>query len=231
MKRHIKITFKILLSLLILSCSDDDKENTSSSTESSNKIFFISGEIDGVPFRHESNLDASESDFLFGGNTQNFFSTETETCRYTYKTGFDANINQSLPSGEFIFSNLLENDTCDPSIELETFKNNFFIVDSYTFGNENSGLSFNYIPVTNNDKYFNTYSGNQSTNNFQITKSTLNEPNTFFNIFEFTKTIEGNFSCKLYNPNDNSEVLNLTKGKFRLVVHSDDKSAFFDLQD
>jgi len=158
---------------------------------------------------------------LFGGNGRSTL-IESRNCDYLYRTGFEANINQSLPSGEFEFYNVF-NSNCDNEKEIEAFKSLLFTPKSYSYdiGSEDLVIKFGFSPNTNQDKYFITSNGDQTGSSFTITSSKFNKPLTFFNQFEVSRTIEGSFNCKLYNEQDNTEKLELTEGKFRLVVFSE----------
>jgi hypothetical protein len=63
---------------------------------------------------------------------------------------------------------------------------------------------------------YSTMGGSQSGSTFVITGSSEGMDGLYK-----IKTITGTFSCKLYNQDDNTDVINVTNGTFKIVTTDD----------
>ena len=83
---------------------------------------------------------------------------------------------------------------------------------NYSAGEDDYGV---YVSYAENDEYYTSYGAQNSDAAFQVTSVTSLDcaPKACL-------LIEGTFSCTLYNQQDSSDTIEVTNGKFKVVMES-----------
>lgn len=224
----------LLLSILIslsFSCSEDDDSSEQPITVSSD-IYYVSGKINGEAFLFSMDINDPFANYTVGPYGRSFYS-EDYGCSYSYDTGISPTYEESLSSLYLNFNYFFIDTACElQEYELTNF-NEIFASQTVNYATDeyrSSGISFEYSPITKEALYYVTKEGDQLSSSFIIEESITNPPLTFFNQFNASQTITGTFNCTLYNPDDLTDTVEITEGKYRLVVYSDGAYSISDLQ-
>lgn len=181
-------------------------------------VFFITFRANGELVDMRFDTASTSADFL---TNMSFSGPVGDDCARDYGPGLNANNDSFIPQSGVEFYNLLSlNDLCTTTPESEAI-NLAFPTGNYSYSTSDSeyGVGFGYSP--SEDNFFNTLGGSQSGSTFSIQSS--EEANIFVagNLFEAGQTIEGTFSCTIYNESNPSETIAITDGSFRLRVSED----------
>lgn len=209
------------------SCSSDDNDNNGQEFNGDDYLYYISGKINGQPFLFGQRVDATVLDYSEPG----FGNSVTTPCAFNPSNGglnYAAGVYPSLDNEARpeIYFDFVRFYLCDPN-----FNNNpagsfnaSFPVRMYDLATSNNSISGTtgavamfYAPdATNNMTRYGSLNADQSGNSFEITSST----NTS-NFAQRKQFIEGNFSFKLYNDLDSSDIVEITEGQFKMDVFFD----------
>ncbi|NQY04889.1 MAG: hypothetical protein HRT68_01495 [Flavobacteriaceae bacterium] len=201
----------ICIALALVSCESSDDDNNNSSDE-----YYLNATINGEPVSFGFSTNATQSDHLMFGT-----GVLTALCPYTYPGGFYPNLDESLPTASFDFTNFYQG-PCSGEDEVAVF-NTLFPVGSYPYVNNPDteiGVDFNFSYVANGNTYYTSSDGDQTGSTFNITSSEEFNFLLLGDLYSFNQIVTGTFSCTLYNANDPSDTLEVTNGTFRLFIEA-----------
>ncbi len=216
--------------VLFFSCSSSDDSNSSSNNiNSDDYLYFISGKINGEPFVYGQLREATTVDYYLS----NFGNSITTDCAYypdtgglNYATGVYPDFeNEARPSFYFDFVRFYLCGSEDSAAEMF---NDAFPVSYYDFATSNDDVSGSTGDISAHFRFdatsfyfYSTLDGDQSGSVFEITSST-NETVVFGSqTLSISQLLEGNFSFKLYNTEDPSDIVEVTEGQFKLPMDFD----------
>ena len=203
----------LALPMLMFSCSSDSDDATyypPVENPSGDAYSYMRGTMDGAAFNYTFNLNEiagqtsytaitsvsggfSDGSFSYGG----MFSPIGNFDKFIY-VSFD-NMYQGGEPNET--DNFLDNMATLPSNYI-----NFAQDDAYT-----KGVDIGYQAT--DELYYSSMGGSQSGSTFVITGASEGTDGPYE-----TKIVTGTFSCKLYNQDDNTDVINITNGTFKIVM-------------
>ncbi|WP_282030185.1 hypothetical protein [Winogradskyella eximia] len=226
--KKLSILTLLLATLMFSACSSDDS-SSESDVNNDDYLYFISGKINGEPFVYGQKETATTLDYslLFSGNSI------TTTCAYypdngglNYAIGVYPNFdNEARPNMSFDFIRMY---LCGSEDSAAQMFNDAFPISSYDYAisdnvvNGSTGdVSVSYSPDSTVEEWYSTLGGDQSGSNFEITSST--NTNVIFGAqtIEISQLLEGNFSLKLYNTENPTDVIEITEGQFKLPMTFD----------
>lgn len=79
-------------------------------------------------------------------------------------------------------------------------------------------LGINYSPVAASGDYYESYGGVQTNSMFKITETLEDNDYLLEVLINVRQIVEGEFSVKLYNVNDSSDVIEITDGRFKISL-------------
>ncbi len=227
----------LIFAVLLPGCGkDDDSDNEEMEEAQENAgadredyYYFISGKINGKDFIYGQPIDQTTLIYQEAYNIP----LESATCAYSYDQGLDSKINY----GTVMYPNFDNEDTL-PSLGIDFIRfyscsdvqesyevfNDIFSIGAYDFSedDENEGtmkqVGLNYSPNAISDAYYVSYGGDQSDSTFKITSTTENNDYLLNTLVTQRQIVEGEFSAKVYNINDPSDVLEITEGRFKISV-------------
>ena len=217
----------LILTNIGLGCSSDDSEptqNVDMNMDSSDYLYFISGKINGESFLYGQRSD----DTVLNYQVVSSIPLESATCSSSLDQGLDYKISY----GSSIYPNFDNEDSqpqfginfvrfyrCSDSQSSTEVFNDLFPVGNYEYSIDNQiygtmrQIGIDYSPVANGNEHYESYGASESSNSFKITNSQV------YNIsFSQNQLIEGEFSSKLYNVNDNSDFVEITEGRFKIII-------------
>jgi len=201
-----KLTFfTFIFSIFLLSgCQEDDSNQ--------NFDYFISGKINGDSFNFGLNLNDEYADYVvvdsyYGGGSPN-------GCDITYAPGIYPSYDESLAEFDIEFNNFYIGN-CDD--EQTSLNSDTFAVGTYQIGGTAGKVNLIYLPNADEDVVYLSDIGAQSNASFKITSSRQVNQMIFQYVY-YMQEIEGTFSARLYNSDDVSDYIDVTNGKFRLLV-------------
>lgn len=214
MKNLIK-NFTILITIFsLVSCNNNDNL----ADNNSEYLWFFSGKLNGESFIYGQKKGEATATYLMS-----YTNTLPSTCinsidnGFSYNAGIYPSFNESLPTMDIEFIKL---HLCSNSLSQVQIFNDLFPVKEYSYSPNDNDTDENakkvgiyYSPNANSDISFTSYNGEQSNSFFEITKST----NTSISSIP-QQTIEGNFNVTLYNVNNLTDKINITEGKFKIVM-------------
>ncbi|WP_299311251.1 hypothetical protein [uncultured Aquimarina sp.] len=207
---------KILLVLLLVSvftvgCSSDDGDVGSGSSFD----FFIAADLDGVGFDagvNEGSTTIPTYTLASGG----IDIIGNSNCIYSYDAGFTAINDAVLPSSYFNFDSYY-NGSCGSDAELSVFKELFVTGNESYIDNSSSSKGVEYLYVLNGTDYSTKY-GDQTGSSFTITSIELKQELIAGDLYRFFHVAEGVFNCKVYSSSDPSDMLEITNGRFKIII-------------
>lgn len=223
--KNIKSTFFLLLAVITLSCSSDSDEASSDTVaQSSDYLYFISGKIDGVPFIYGQREDATELDYsiLHSGASTVVCAYYPDTGGVNYYSGVYPNFDdESRPSMGIEFVKFFLCTEVNDYSQSQVF-NDRFPVGTYELASSNSesngtvgGIGFDYAANSQNGPFYDSY-GNQTGSFIEITSSESANSTLLGQLIGVSQIVEGNFSIKLYNDENDSDVIEITDGRFKM---------------
>lgn len=210
-----KKLFLLALPFILFSCSSDDSGDAAPIVpipESTNSYAYLRGDLDGVPFDYTFKLND-----IFGQTS------------YTAITSISGG--GSITSGSFSYGGMFTPIGNPDQFAYVSFDNMYYGDDteeSENFLNSMEVLPSNYITFAQDDALtkgvdlgyqesegvnYSTMGGSQTGSTFVITDSSEGMDGPYP-----IKTVSGTFSCKLYNQDDNTDVINVTNGTFKIVM-------------
>lgn len=204
------IAFTLVLNFT--SCSNEEKVSSDESLEKYE--FYITGKVNGDQFLFGFDEDAAESDYLVGIGF--IGESGTNPCIYSYQASLDTNLDDSLPSGNFVFKRFYDGNCND---ELIVFNSLFAIGRvNFTGNDQEKGIIYEFQDGMGN--FYSTKFGEQTNSNFSITESVEANKLLIGDVYSFNQKISGTFSCKLYNESNLEDVLEITDGKFTVLTQA-----------
>lgn len=195
----------LVLPFMILSCSSD-----SSSSSDNSAMAYVRGNKDGTAFNYTATTTSTD----YGYNYYSGYSALDSFRWYSY--GGMVYTSTFTPSFNIYWSNMVATD--NPATETATFYNEFATVPTNYLTNQQmnddylKGVSIQYESATGD--YYESIYGSQVGSTFTVSdKVEAIDPATGLQ----TITITGTFSCKLYNSDDTSDVINITNGTYKIV--------------
>nr|WP_321236729.1 hypothetical protein [uncultured Psychroserpens sp.] len=223
-----KIAFSFIFILIFTSCDSNDDSESSTDEPVLIEDYYFRGTLDGQELNIERKLydfnnDPNLISIDFGGSQTNDIEVLGEPgtgfCYGRYACGllyynFQENPNQS-DTAKMYFSRIPIGD-CNLETELISMRN-FLEINDYTYetfpGNDiinNVALDFFPVEYENQDIYYSSRFGANTNATFSITSVIEEENGTFI--------VEGNFSCKLYKFNDETDFKVLENGEFKIKI-------------
>ena len=220
MIKNLKFLSLCLISLIVFNgCSSDDSSSEDSGPGSFNADdyqYFVKGKLNGEDFLYGLRTDATSIEYSnFGGFSGSCNPDNEDFAGINFSSSIEAIDDTSLPFVGFSFVRFY---LCsNPQTSHEVF-NDLFPVSNYAIATNfdtvygtTGAIGISYV-TANNIPYSSSVDGVTPNSSFIITRS---EPlNGLFS----TQNIEGEFSGTLYNINDNSDVIELTEGSFKMSV-------------
>lgn len=220
LKKTMKKFILAAITLLVLTnCSSGEGED--SIDDNSDYIFYMSGKINESSFFYGAKKIFSDNEYTLSnsGGTTHACLNNPETGGVNYYSGINTNDdNFDRVIGMWFVKFYLCSER-DDSWQADVF-NDKFPVGSYPVATDNSSsygtpqsIAFEYSL----DGKLYTTNGDQTGSYVTITKSTEN--NTLFDantILMALQIVEGEYSVKLYNESDSSDVITITNGKFKM---------------
>jgi hypothetical protein len=227
MKKNVTKILLLCIAMICVSCSSDDNnnDNPSATFNPDEYLYYISGKINGEPFIFGQRIDATALDYsepFYGNDISTPCAFNPNNGGLNYLAGVYPNLeNEARPSMYFEFVRFY---LCDPNFDNnpgETF-NDVFPVRSYDVATSNSDLNGTTGAVclsynansADNSLLYNSLNPDQTGNSFEITSSTDTS-----SVFLRRQTVEGNFSFKVYNEEDSSDVVEITEGQFKINIY------------
>lgn len=233
MNKCIKTLWSVALSILVLGCSSSDETSNNNSNEvnGADYLYYVSGKLNGETFFYGQRSDATTQDYTLS----NSIPLQGATCAYARDNDIDAGISfgasistgfnedETIPSISFDFIRFY---LCsNPNSSNEVF-NDLFPVATYEFATNESPYSVDevnqvavsYSPTPSSDTYYQSFDGNQSNSYFKITVT--EESNIYFgaSVFQYNQTVEGEYSVKLVNVDDSTDIIEITEGRFKISL-------------
>ncbi|PTX64096.1 hypothetical protein C8N46_101706 [Kordia periserrulae] len=222
-----KHIFKALLAcsiILAISCSNNDEGSGDElSFNPEDYHYFISGKINGESFLYGQRKDATTVDYniIHSGGTTTECAYYPETGGVNYYSGVYPNFEEeTLPSMNFGFVRFYLCSEMDATSQSAVF-NERFALGNYEIATKDDisgttgGIYFEYSSNSLEGPYYNS-NGDQSSSYCEITSSTNANQYLLEVLVNSQQIIEGNFSVKLYNEEDSSDVIEITDGSFKL---------------
>lgn len=228
-KTALSFTFIIMI---FISCDSNDENELSTDEPISDQVlienYYFRGTLDSQELNiekrvYDSNNDPNSISIDFGGSQTNdievFGEPGTGFCYGTYACGllfydFQENPNQ-IDAAKMYFSRIPVGE-CNLENELVSMRD-FFEINEYTYedfpGNtisNNVALDFFPAEYENQEVYYSSRFGENTNADFNIT-SVIEEENGIF-------IVEGNFSCRLYKFNDETDFKELENGEFKIKI-------------
>jgi hypothetical protein len=204
----------LIMAIFISNCSSNE-EITNNDSE---YLYFFSGKINGESFIYGQKKGETTATYLMS-----YSNTQPSTCIYSADNGFSYNggiypsFDESLPTMdlEFIRLHLCSNNLSQSEIFNDSFpaKEYSYATDDYDTDINAKKIGIYYSPSADSDITFTSYNGNQNNSFFEITNSQNTGTNSLLH-----QTIEGNFNVVLYNTDNLSDKINITDGKFKIVM-------------
>jgi hypothetical protein len=199
-----------MIALILVSCNEEDTPSSGSSYE-----YYMYADLNGETIDIGLNLSDTAPDYLIGGSySPGYYS---DHCTMTYGPGIEPNLDWTNPMFYIEMNSFYYGENCDD--EPESVNTTTFAVGSYPYSNDAGGVSIVYVPNSDEELYYSSEYGAQSSASFTITSS-VEKNQSFFNYIYYNQEIEGTFSCRLYNPDDVSDYIDVTNGKYKLIVSS-----------
>jgi len=237
----------VLLSIIMIGCIADpislspadttndsggatnNSGDTENNTGTAEYLYYISGKINGVPFIHGQTVNTTAVDY----SSSSYGNSITTGCAYEPVVGglnyllgvYPSFDNEARPQMDFNFVRFYLCSTSETA--LESFNDSFPIgsYDLATSGNSTTGstgdIGISYKPVATGSEYYTTFDGIQNNSLFQITSSTNADIMMGTEVFQPRQLLEGTFAVTLYNPNDVTDVLEITEGNFKMHMAFD----------
>lgn len=227
--KKLKLISALCCVILLSSCGSDDSPNTEPELNEAEYLYFISGKVNGTPFIYGQLESATTVDYYLSG----FGNSITTTCAYypdtgglNYATGvypdFD---NEARPSMYFDFIRFY---LCGSQESASETFNDVFPVSLYDYavnGDVVSGstgdVSAHFTFDSTGQTFYNTIGGDQTGSTFEITSSVNNNITFGAQTLQIEQILKGNFSMKLYNTEDPTDVIQITEGSFKLPMSFD----------
>ncbi len=190
----------------MLSCSSD----TDSSSSDNSAMAYVRGNIDGTAFNYTATMTSMD----YGYNYYSGYSAEDSFRWYSY--GGMLYTSTLTPSFSIYWSNMVATD--NPATETATFYNEFATVPTNYLTNQQmnddylKGVSIQYESPTG--VFYESIYGSQAGSTFTVSSKVEGiDAATGLQ----TITITGTYSCKLYNSDDITDVINITNGTYKIV--------------
>ncbi|MBJ6367986.1 hypothetical protein [Snuella sedimenti] len=231
MRKIKQLLVLLILTSIGLGCNSDDSESSQNmmNIDSSEYLYFISGKINGESFLYGQRFDDTSLNYQIVSSIP----LESATCAYSLDQGLDYKISY----GSSLYPNF-DNEDSQPQIGINLIRfyrcsdsqsstevfNDMFSVGNYEYSinDDSSGImrqiGIDYSPIASGDEYYESYGTIESSNSFIITDSQENNSYLLGNLVSQSQLIEGEFSVKLYNVNDSSDFVEITDGKFKIII-------------
>ena len=229
--KHARTIFLTLVVTTLISCSSssDSETNPEANFDSADYYYFISGKMNGESFLFGQRIDDTVL------NYQLVFESPLEgaTCAYSQDQGLDYKISyltsvypdfdneDSQPSMGIDFVRFYR--CSDTQSSTEVF-NDLFGIGDYEYASDNSEsgtmkqIGITYSPIATGDPYYESYGTIASSNSFKITAT--EEYNDYISgvLVAQNQLVEGEFTAKLYHADNSSDVIEITEGRFKIIV-------------
>ncbi|RZJ69985.1 hypothetical protein [Flavobacterium sp.] len=197
------------------SCSsnDDESSNGGGGGNNNNTVAYIQGKMDGTAFDYTFNNTATDT-YLY--NPISGFSG-LGFDRWYYYGGMTTAFNSSFtPSFTIAWNNMYFGEGGDESGETAAFHTTVGTLPSNFLtqaqdDNHMPGIEIGYEAANGN--YYSSKEGIQTGSALSVSNYS---PGTTAGTK--TMTVTGTFSCKLYNDEDPTDVIDVTNGKFKLIL-------------
>jgi hypothetical protein len=198
----------LALSVALFSCSSDSDSDSGSGSG----VAYIKGKMDGTAFNYTFNNSLSDQYFY-----NSVISTSGDGINNIYSYGGMLYPMTFTPSIMIAWDSMLSvgNGSDDTDLFYSSFDNTpeNYLTDAQYQNNER-GIDVQYEDAGGN--FYNTTYGSQTGSSFNVASKTEGTDGGLKTI-----TIKGTFSCKLYNSNDPTDVINITNGSYKLIVRED----------
>jgi len=205
-----------LLPLAMISCSSDDSSPAvTENPEVANAITYINWTMNGQPLEYVYN-GTQTTQALY--NYASGYSGDGSPNYYHYAGYFVPYTNFTGPSISLGWNNMVVG---THATETESFPDAFstvptnFLTYNQSETNHMKGAEIVYHTGGTDDKYYSSKEGSQAGSTFTVICS---ESGTDDLTGLKTKIITGTFSCKLYNPDDETDVKTITGGTYKVIV-------------
>ena len=218
MKKKIKYVLPILLAALMFSCSSDDSNNDDDDNDNPGLAYYTNAKINGTQFSANIPVDVSVGTDYGGSMSYSpQYNNDGACVNINYEPSLYPTFNESLGSMGVGFIGFLRELDLSCSDELTNFDTIFTDGPfSYTDGDYGYGVKVNYATTSDEtQQYYTSYGGSQDNSTFQITNV---EPTDCG--FKECLIITGTFSCNVYNEQDDSDMIEITDGQFKLLLSS-----------
>ena len=206
----------LALPMLLLSCSSDESTPyyPTLNNPSGEPYAYMRGNKDGAAFDYTFHLNNASSPIMYGPivsvSSLDFDRWFSYGGQFAPEFMADENMYVSF---ENVYMGSYEEESNEFYDAFETIPTNFL---TYAQNNDQhlKGVSVGY--KQEEGMYYYSDGGSQAGSTFTITSSSQGEE-----MGVKTKTIVGTFSCKLYNQDDATDVINISNGSFKVVVTED----------
>ncbi len=214
-------------SILFTSCNSNDGEVFTVLEPQLIEDYYFRGTLDNEEFTLERKVYNSYIETTdnipystdFGGSqTLDYVDDGIDNCRGIYSCGINVNQSNAYDHMKMYFYNT--------PVGACTLENEIISMENYLeLGNYSYRDFFDFNNVVFNEVGFEYYPPNSSPSNYYSSRFGDNT-NATFEISTFTEEsrgvyfVEGTFSCKLYNSDDNTQFKELQNGEFKIKISS-----------
>lgn len=202
--KNLNLTIVFLIAISFISCSKDDNAQ--------NEDYYIKGKVDGTSFDMGFSLDDEDPEYYFSSGFSGSIGGPSG-CVLTYNPGIEPNWDESLPMLYFELNKFYSGGSSSES-EGAVF-NDLFPIGTHQLNDNAHGVNIIYVPHSDEDLVYVSNIGTQNNASFKITSSTeMNDEN--WNLYY--QEISGTFNARLYNEEDLNDYIDITDGKFKIIV-------------
>lgn len=210
-----KKLFLCAFAALLFSCSSDDSSSNNGGNNNDNGVAYIKGKMDNVAFDYTFNNTANDT-FLYNAATG--FSGEGFD-RWYYYGGSMMTFTPPVftPSFTIAWNNMYFGIDGDEEGEAAAFydtvgdlPSNFLNYDQDDA--HNPGLEITY--EAQDGTFYSSKGGSQTGSTLSVSNYTQGTTGNGAK----TMTVKGTFSCKLYNDENPNDVIEVTNGKFKMIL-------------
>ena len=225
--KKLKFLGTLCFAILLTACGSDDSSDPSVNQD--DYLYFISGKVNGESFVYGQLETATTADYYLSLSGNSI----TTTCAYYPDTGglnysigvypdFETE-NRPNMSFDFIRFYLCGSDESASQTFNDAFPVSFYdyAVSDNVVSGSTGDVSAHFTFDSTGDVYYNSLGGDQTGSTFQITSSVSNNVTIGAQTLQIEQLLEGNFSMKLYNVDDPSDVIEITDGQFKLPIPFD----------
>lgn len=213
-----KKIYAIILLGLLFNCSSDDNPQADTNNPAASLLVYTTANIGGTQFNAEISSNAAIQSPYGASNSYQPQQNNNGGCiNINYSPSLFPTFDETLPYVGVGFIQFISEANLTCSDELANF-DTLFPVASYDYA-ANQGDFGGYIEyATKSDgsgSFYTSYGAQDSSASFEITAIEAYDCG-----FSECLFLTGTFSCKLYNQSDNTDVLDVTNGTFKLSIKS-----------